>query len=725
MVQVPSPRQTGPLSAVRRLREARFEGLARRPEVDERGQGAVPGVFLVGDLLDAPLIKTAMLRGEALGRSLAAELAAAPAPGGPPGLLDVLIVGAGPAGASTALALQGRGLRVALVDQEQAFASIDAFPVGKVLYAEPEGGPAPLLPFEDGPKERVVERWRAALEGAGIAAEAGLRLLSLQRQNGLLEVKLEGAAGEELRSARRVVLALGKRGQPRALGLPGVVAHSRLDDAARYAGRACLVVGGGDSAVEAAVALAAAGASVHLLVRGPGLDRARPRNQARAREAQASGALAVHTQAELVGLTAGEAVVRTPAGEQRLPAEEVFALLGAEPPVALLRRVGLRMEGDASLARAAWVLGFLGLVWCFYVLKGGLGLFPFGPGQPLAALVPLLEVDLGFRTVGAGFWGTAIYSALIVGFGIRAWRRASSAAQRARYRSLMGFQLIFLFGVPELLAPLVIERPWKLYALSVPWPLSLWSLVDAPGWANGSLGAALGWLGVGALSSFVLIPAYVKRNGQAFCSRLCGCGGLAETLGDLWRDRAPRGPASRSAEWAGRVVLLLAIPTTLLILADAWGLIHGGALSSAKAFAQRWYGLMVDFGLASLLGVAAYPVLGNRAWCRFFCPLRAYMELLAKRFAAPQIVADSRCIGCGDCTRACQMGIEVQRFAQTETPLHNGNSACIQCGVCVAVCPMGVLKLEANRPVEAAPRGLGAWLSPPRPPWETPGGGAA
>ena len=117
---------------------------------------------------------------------------------------------------------------------------------------------------------------------------------------------------------------------------------------------------------------------------------------------------------------------------------------------------------------------------------------------------------------------------------------------------------------------------------------------------------------------------------------------------------------------------------------------------------------------ASLAGVALSPALGTRAWGRFFCPLRAYREVLARAFAKPQIVADSRCIGCEQCTRHCQMGIEVQRFAQTGTPLHNGNSACIQCGVCVEVCPMDVLELRADRPVQLRWEGFG----PPRPPWE-------
>lgn len=67
---------------------------------------------------------------------------------------------------------------------------------------------------------------------------------------------------------------------------------------------------------------------------------------------------------------------------------------------------------------------------------------------------------------------------------------------------------------------------------------------------------------------------------------------------------------------------MLAVPVTLLILNYAWGFFAKDALYSTKEFAQQWYGLMVDFWLESVVGVALYPYLGNRMWCRFFCPLR-------------------------------------------------------------------------------------------------------
>lgn len=224
-------------------------------------------------------------------------------------------------------------------------------------------------------------------------------------------------------------------------------------------------------------------------------------------------------------------------------------------------------------------------------------------------------------------------------------------------------------------------------------PLSIWSVVDAPGWGAGDALTAWLWVGLGAFSSFVLIPLFVRFHGERFCSYLCGCGGLAETLGDMWRHLAPRGSTAQKLEIPGRIILLLAIPVTLMILNDAWGFIQNEALTNTQRFATQWYGLMVDFWLASVVGVAFYPYLGNRVWCRFFCPLRAYMEKLAGWFSKISLNANDKCIGCGECTRYCQMGIPVQKYAQKKMQIHNGNSACIQCGICVQVCPMEVLSI--------------------------------
>lgn len=677
-----------------------FSKLPERPELDETHQSTVAGVYVIGDLADAPILKAALAQGEAVGRAVALGL---PANG------RVLVVGAGPAGVAAARAVQAAGRAVLLIERDQPYATLRAFPAGKMIYAEPAGWPTPsAFPMQDGPKEGLIDAWQGALDGIPLRQAS---LEGLRRAQGRLCAELRVGAEIVLEPADRLILALGKRGAPVRLGLPGEGrAQHRLVEAAAWVGQPVVVVGGGDSAIEAALALDKAGATVRLVHRGDRFERASARNQA----ALAASTVETLTHAVVVGISDATVEIAQAGQRRSLPAAGLFTLLGSRPPTALLRRLGLRLQGELSPGRAAGLVGFLFFVYAFYCLKQKQPLYPFGPAHPLGFVGDLFKVDLGFRTVDASFWGTLLYSLLIVVFGVLAMRRHPGPEQRRRYLSLMGFQAVFLFGLPELIAPLLIERPWKLYALSVPWPLSLWSLVDAPSWAGGDLGAAVGWLLAGALVSFVAIPLYVKRHGLRFCSYLCGCGGLAETVGDLWRTLSPRGQMARKAEAAGRWILLLALPVTLLLLNDAWGLVAPGALSSTKEFAQRWYGLMVDFGLASVVGVALYPALGNRVWCRFFCPLRAWMEELSKRFSRIAIRSNDRCIGCEQCTVHCQMGIDVMKFAQRRLDLTNQNSACIQCGICVEVCPMQVLTVAQDGAVSLSPTAFG----PALPPWE-------
>jgi NosR/NirI family nitrous oxide reductase transcriptional regulator len=535
------------------------------------------------------------------------------------------------------------------------------------------------------------------------------------------------AGAENTYRAKRIILAIGRRADVNRLGIPGEdlpkVSYV-LRDPAKHAGRKVCVIGGGDSAVEAAVACAEAGAEVTLSYRQDGFHRAKGGNQQKINALIAAGRLRAEFGTAAVGITPD--TVELKRGDQRIsvPNDDVMIFAGTKLPKAFLQRIGLRMAGEMTALRALWIASFAAFTYLFYVIKSGTSFdegrglhvakkafFPFGPDHPLGFVPDLLHVDLGFRSIDGSFWGTVCYSLAITGFGVLAYRKYPSPVQKKRYLSLIGFQLLFLFGIPELLAPLVIhgsplamelfggERAWKLYTLTVPWPLNIWALIDAPNWtSNGSTAVAVGWLAAAAFVSFVLMPLYVWRNNEKFCSYLCGCGGLAETLGDFWRHLAPRGQTAIQAEWGGRIVFFAAIPVTLLILGDAWGMVGSGALYSVKDFAQHWYTLMVDFWLASVVGVALYPYLGNRVWCRFFCPLRAYMEMLSKRIGRLAIHANDKCIGCGECTRFCQMGIDVQRFAQKQQAFDNTNSACIQCGICVQVCPMEVLTLEAGRP---------------------------
>jgi len=283
---------------------------------------------------------------------------------------------------------------------------------------------------------------------------------------------------------------------------------------------------------------------------------------------------------------------------------------------------------------------------------------------------------------------------MITVFAVLAIRRYRSPIQTKRYLSLIFFQVFFLFAVPELIGPHFIEggHGWRLYSFSVPWPLWTGALTHVD-YSVG--GPNLTWIVVGAATAFVLMPLWVRFQGERFCSWLCGCGGLAETLGDRWRHLAPRGASSEKLEKFGILILAFAGISTILVLGvDVYGFLDAETFGDSNKFAKKWYGITVDFWFASVVGVGFYPYLGNRVWCRFICPLRAYMELLSKWFGRLKIVANDKCIGCSECTRYCQMGIPVQKFAQMREDLANHNSACIQCGICVEVCPMEVLSVQ-------------------------------
>ncbi len=687
-------------------------GVRELPQIDRHHQSNVKGLYVVGDLADAPIIKVALKQGYDVAMHIADGRPSA----------QVVIIGAGPAGIGASLALSERGVDHVIYERELPFSTIQNFPKGKLIFSEPVGMESPGdFWFEDAAKEELVERWHAALDARSLPIEQPIEVVDVQRTSGGLEVHTRDKESGEERAvlASKVILAAGKRGQVRRLGIPGEElghVHYTLKDPDDWKGRKVVVVGGGDSAVESACSLADAGAEVVVSYRQDSFHRAKLRNQHRIEELRAAGKLQVLFETQPKQVTADEVVLDGPYGEVRVPAEGVLAFLGTKLPLKFLRRLGIKMQGDMDAARIAWVVSFAALTYAFYCLKAKRALFPFHEGGPLHFLFDALSVDLGFRTVDAGFWGTCIYSVLITAFGLRAYRKYRLPEQKKRYLSLIGYQLVFLFGIPELLAPLIIERPWKVYALTVPWPLSTWSLIDAPGWAGDTTTAVL-WLGSAAFVSFVAMPLYVRKNGVRFCSYMCGCGGLAETLGDFWRHLAPRGRTAKQAEGAGRLILVLAVPVTLLVLNDAWQFFAAGALYSTKAFAEHWYGLMVDFWLASVVGVALYPYLGNRVWCRFFCPLRAWMEELAKRLTTIVIRSNDKCIGCGECTRYCQMGIDVMRFAQKGQLFSNHNSACIQCGICVQVCPMEVLTVgHVGSPVEL--RFDDGGLKPPRASWE-------
>jgi thioredoxin reductase/NAD-dependent dihydropyrimidine dehydrogenase PreA subunit len=692
-------------------------GIRSLPQLSKHKESNVAGLYIIGDLADAPIIKVALNQGHDVAEHVLETIGG---PGkGEDEVLDVIVIGAGPAGIGAALALQDAGARYVLLEREKPFNTIQNFPKAKLIFSEPKSFENKgNFWFEDAQKEELIDRWAEALDERELVLHQPEEVLDVVRKGGLFTVTtkvgkdgmdpghhldgvtFDGAGGAHNRyRAKRVILAIGRRGSVNKLGIPGEKLQKvtyALKDPDDHTGRKVLIVGGGDSAVEAAVACADAGADVTIAYRGDAFHRAKLKNQQTLQVAIDKGLVKAEMGATPTAVTEDLVTLKRGGESFDLPNDDMLVFIGTKLPSGFLKKLGIRMEGEMDWLRIVWISGFALLTYLLYVLKQKKDFFPFGEGDPFSGVPAALNVDLGFRTVEAGFWGTVLYSVVILVFGIRAYRKYPMKLHKNRYLQLIGFQLVFLFGIPELIAPFIIERPWRMYGISVPWPLWTGSLVDGPGWGT-ETSVALGWMAAGAIVAFVVVPLYVRRNGLRFCSYLCGCGGLAETLGDYWRHLAPRGKTAQQMEIFGKLILLAAVPVTLMTINDLWRFVENDALFSTSAFAAHWYALMVDFWLAAVLGVAFYPYLGNRFWCRFFCPLRAFMELLSKWFGKMAIDSNDKCIGCGECTRYCQMGIDVQRFAQRQETFHNGNSACIHCGICIQVCPMEVLSLADRR----------------------------
>ena len=247
--------QVCPNSALVMHREGEQLPPVRLPEIDESLQSAVPGQYLVGAVTGRPLVKNAANMGRAVVEHMMASGLEPGAGSGdsPDNPLDVAIVGSGPGGLSAALTCHHYKLSVVVFEKDPFIAStVSRYPKGKHFLAEPlDCRNLSFLPLFDTSKEVLVETWNRMVKVAGLDVRTSTPVDGVtRRDDGLFEITV----AKQTVFARRTVLAIGTRGKPRTLGVPGeshVKVATMLDDAAVHQGQSVLVVGGGDSALEA------------------------------------------------------------------------------------------------------------------------------------------------------------------------------------------------------------------------------------------------------------------------------------------------------------------------------------------------------------------------------------------------------------------------------------------------------------------------------------------
>jgi polyferredoxin len=155
--------------------------------------------------------------------------------------------------------------------------------------------------------------------------------------------------------------------------------------------------------------------------------------------------------------------------------------------------------------------------------------------------------------------------------------------------------------------------------------------------------------------------------------------------------------AWRFERWIIHGVLAFAIIMTALVLYTYFTgtrtIIKSSFLTINSDAIRTWYGFLIGSAFAGVVGTGFYPLMGNRVWCRFGCPLAAYLGLVQRFKSRFRITTNGgQCISCGNCSTYCEMGIDVRWYAQRGQDIVR--SSCVGCGVCSAVCPRGVLRLE-------------------------------
>ncbi|MCP4903708.1 MAG: NAD(P)-binding domain-containing protein [bacterium] len=311
------------------------------PVVSETFETNVPGVFVAGELGGMGLIRNGIEQGK---QALASIADYCSAQGGPEeDLLDVVIIGAGPAGLAASLAAKERGLRFETLEQESLGGTVAHYPRGKIVMTAPVDLPIyGSVKLKETTKEALLSLWEDVVSQTQVEIRYGMRVEKVEKlSSGAFSIQ---AATHTFRS-RSVLLAIGRRGTPRKLGVSGEDQSKvvyRLIDPEQYARKHVVVVGGGDSALEAAWSLAEIdGTEVTLSYRSEAFGRAKPKNRESVRKAVEEGRLNLLLSSKVIGISESTIDIETTRGSVQLDNDVVIVCAGGVLPTDFLKSIGI------------------------------------------------------------------------------------------------------------------------------------------------------------------------------------------------------------------------------------------------------------------------------------------------------------------------------------------------------------------------------------------------
>jgi thioredoxin reductase/ferredoxin len=481
------------------------------PESGEGGVTNIPGVRIVGDLTGIPLLKFSSKTGSEAVHAILAEPDfqdhGKKVSGSGDELLDLAIIGGGVSGVSAAIEAKKAGLNFKIFEATQPFSTVVNFPKAKPIYTYPtdlklEGG----LQFTKDVKEALLEEMEAQRKATGIEfTEARIERLEARGREILLH---HGGNGKTVTRARRVIIAIGRSGNHRKLGCSGEdldKVYNRLYDPKDFEGKEVLVVGGGDSALECAIALAGSGAKVTLSYRKPEFARPKPGNIEKLKMLERDPSAPVQVERptservttaftrQMGGKTPGSVKLalnttvtkiepdkvtlrKNDGQEMTLPNDNVFSMIGREAPLDFFRRSGLHVSGDWRPITWLSCIGFLVFCVFLYHWKSNHPLefpvqrwvsqhhaFPFNVPKAIESTGGKIgewsqrEGNLLF-TVKRGlgnpsFYYTLAYCTCVVVFGIRRIQRRRTPYVKWQTIVLIFSQCVPLFILPEIILP--------------------------------------------------------------------------------------------------------------------------------------------------------------------------------------------------------------------------------------------------------------------------------
>jgi NosR/NirI family transcriptional regulator, nitrous oxide reductase regulator len=686
------------------------------PVAGADGATNLPGVRIVGDLTGIPLLKFSADTGARAVQAILKE------PDFKPGgeSLDLAIIGGGVSGISAALEAKKAGLTFKVFEAVQPFSTIVNFPKAKPIYAYPtEMTPAGEMRFKANVKEALLEELET--QAAGIETTP-VRIEKIERQAGglLLDGKIR---------AKRVIVAIGRSGNYRKLGVPGEnldKVYNRLYDPKEYAGKNALVVGGGDSALEAAIALAVSGAHVMLSYRNKEFSRPKPDNiekiqmlqrdpmadtgverptSERVTTAMDAGLSGKHAPGSL-RLMMGSKVkeIRQDAvviDDETLKNDVVFVMIGREAPLDFFRRSKIAIRGEWNVKTwASFILFFAFCVFLYHFKSdhphelaiqrtfSQHGWFPYNlpPVFDRLSEASQREANLLYTLKDSmakpSFYYTLAYCTCVVVFGIRRIQRRRTPYVKLQTITLMCIQCLPLFILPEVILPWMGRNGWFSHGGVLQWLAdNLFERYDGIGHERAywrAYGFILAfplnvynvftdhpmwlWLGISFVQTFVIIPLIIWRWGKG---AYCGWICSCGALAETLGDKH-RTKMPHGPVW-NRVNMLgqAALGFALVILAlRIGGWILGSGSRMTRAYHALFEGIpFLNYGWSVDILLGGLIGVGMYFW---------FSGRVWCRFACPL---------------AALMHIYA-RFSRFR--IFPEKSKCISCNVCTSVCHQGI-----------------------------------